>query len=105
MIKMIIYEVNLKILPHLFEEFLIWLKEHIKKMLKFEGFKNALFLEEISSKNDELKFKYITIQYHLDSLDNLNNYLNNHSKKMREDGLKKFPTGFSTSRRLFKIKK
>lgn len=100
-IIMIIYEVNLKVSSEIYAAYMKWLKPHIKEMLDFEGFNKAVFLKE--SNYDDPKFEHITVQYYVDHMDDLNYYLEHHSQKMREEGIRKFPEGFSATRRFFEI--
>ena len=97
---MIIYEVNLTINKDIFDNYKAWLIPHVKHMLTFPGFKQTTFFYEqlTSDENDSEK---LTVQYEIDIMDNLTNYLENHAHHMREDGLKKFPKQFSATRRIF----
>lgn len=98
---MVLYEVNLKIASDVFEEYMSWLKVHVKEMLSFDGFESAKYLT--NSEQNDPGFVKVTMQYFVDSLDDLNDYLENHSQKMRSEGTAKFPNKFSASRRIFNV--
>jgi hypothetical protein len=72
-------------------------------MLKFEGFKSAeLFSrnpEDEGQPKDDEHF-YFTVQYKLASRAALDDYIKNHSPKMRQEGLDRFGTKFSATRRI-----
>jgi len=94
---MIIYEVNLTVHPEVSSGYKLWLEDHIKEMLNFKGFKKALFLENL----EETPSSQWTVQYFIDSKENLDDYLSHHAKIMREQALDKFSGQFSASRRIF----
>lgn len=99
---MIIYEVNLNIAATIFDSYLIWLTSHVRQMLHFDGFQSARYLSELSS---EEGFKKFTVQYEVDTLENLQHYLDYHANSMREEGVIKFSNQFSATRRIFEIQK
>lgn len=99
---MIVYEVNLKISSEIYKAYMEWLMPHVQEMLEFNGFEKAKFLKETNF--DDPNFEHVTMQYQVDNMDNLNNYLENYSKKMRGDGLTRFPDGFTATRRFFELK-
>ena len=100
---MILYEVNLSISLDIFDDYLTWLEKHIKIMLRFSGFKKAILLKDIRTVQSENG--HITVQYLVDNIESLNNYLDNHSQQMRDDGLRRFQGKFSASRKVFEISK
>jgi hypothetical protein len=100
---MIIYEVNLKIDTAIFKDYMHWLAPHMEAILKLSGFIKAVVLEEKNIKTTDAY--YISIQYYVDDMAHLNNYLAEHAQTMRDDGLKKFPNQFSATRRIFSIQK
>jgi len=99
---MIIYEVNLLINQAIAHEFMPWLETHVKEMMTFQGFVQAQFLKQTTDLIDA-KLQ-LTIQYSLESMQALDDYLANHAPKMRADGLEKFPDQFSATRRVFSVK-
>ncbi len=98
---MLIYEVNLQINTDILAEYMSWLKDHIQEILNLPGFKQAILLNEQNS--EKSNNTNITIQYYLNSQENLNNYLENHAHKMRADGLNRFKNRFTATRRIFEI--
>lgn len=98
---MIIYEVNLQISPEIYERYISWLKPHVQEMLQFPGFLRAIILNELHA--PDTAFKWITVQYTVESMAMLQSYLDNHAQKMREDGLARFSGKFSATRRVFEI--
>ena len=69
-------------------------------MLTFKGF-CKYHLYKVSSK--DLNQKKISVHYYINSLKDLNDYLNNYAEKMRLDGLNLFGDNFSASRRILSI--
>lgn len=98
---MVVYEVNLKISNDAFVDYVAWLTPHVEEMLTFKGFKSAKYLNE--ERSDEDGFHKMTVQYMVDSMSNLDDYLENHSQRMRKDGTEKFPDKFSATRRFFEV--
>jgi len=95
----VIYEVNLKINLQIEEDFLKWLKEHVVEMLNIEGFLEAtISTPELIEENNSVKL--ITCSYKVSSREMLKNYFDNHSQKMREDGIKRFGSQFTAERRI-----
>lgn len=95
---MIIYEINLVVEQDIFSEYMLWLAEHIQKILKFPGFSRALTLQE---KNSEQEHQHIRVQYSVETQDFLNDYLTNHANRLRQEGLEKFANKFTISRKIF----
>ena len=95
---MIRYEVTLKIEKNIRKSFETWLEPHVQEMLTFDGFIKATIHKEISEDND---ISILIVNYKVSSIDNLKYYFNNNADKMRQDGLSKFPKGFTATRRIF----
>ena len=93
---MVIYEVNLYVDGDAAEEMAVWMKDHIREMLAFDGFEGATwyFLDP-----EEGRQRW-TIHYQVDSWKNLNDYFENHAEAMRRDGLDRFGGHFSADRRV-----
>ncbi len=98
---MIQYEVNLEIVPQIYQTFLNWLSEHINEMLCFNGFKKAYLFEDTSS-NSPPK---ITVQYEVDTMENLQSYFDNHASTMRGKTVAMFGDQVKASRRVLKVSK
>ena len=96
---MLIYEVKLELIDKtIYSSFLIWLKQHISKMLQFKGFKKAHIQDEFN------QTKVIIVKYYVASEEDLNNYIKNQSEKMRSEGLKLFDKSFKASRKIYPLK-
>lgn len=96
---MIIYEVNLQISTEILATYVNWLHPHIQKMLKFPGFVTVFCLKE--HKNDP-QYTYLSLQYHISTQAHLDDYLQHHAQKMREEA-QAFQGQFSASRRIFTL--
>jgi len=92
--NMIIYEVNLSIETVLETSFIPWLKTHINKMLKFDGF--------IDADNNHTSKNWV-VQYKVESMAHLEDYFDLHAKRMREEALDRFSDGFTARRRILKV--
>ena len=62
-------------------------------MLAFEGFCEAVLLEDTESEPDG-EYTPLTVIYRVESEENLQNYLNHKAKGMREEGIKRFGNKF-----------
>lgn len=96
---MVIYEVNLTIARAIEQEFLAWLPEHIERILAASGFKTANVFTEVG---DAAAAK-VTIQYAAESLAQINQYIAEHSPKMRQEAIDKFADQFSIVRRILEL--
>lgn len=94
---MIVYEVNLTIDQDIKVPFVKWLDAHIIEMLLFKGFQSAKIFKESETN--------YCVQYYVNSLEYLNDYFDNHAKKMRNDGLLHFAEKFSATRRIMEVHK
>ncbi|MGQ4004707.1 DUF4286 family protein [Francisellaceae bacterium CB300] len=99
---MVVYEVNLEVESGVFDAYNVWLLEHIEQMLKFDGFSG--YNLSINTEHQD-GVKLLTVWYYLETMTALDDYLENHSKEMRDDGIKKFGDKFSASRRIFDVDK
>lgn len=100
---MIIYEVNLEIANEIYKHYTAWLTSHVSEMLNFQGFQKALILEETAQDGVGQDYRKLTVQYHVSTLDALQNYLNGPATLMRQDGTKKFAGKFNATRRILKV--
>lgn len=98
-----IYEVNLKILTTIFDEYMAWLTPHVEEMLTFQGFQSARYLSEDPATDED--FTQLTVAYEVASLTDLEHYFAHHAQAMREDGMKRFPNQFSATRRIMEVKR
>ena len=94
---MVIYEVNLTLLKNIQAEFEAWLIPHVQQMLTFKGFQQAKILRELFDQEQNK----LTVQYEVDTLDHLQDYFEHHAGAIRAEGVEKFGTQFSATRRVF----
>lgn len=99
---MLIYEVNLSIEADIYNDYLVWLKAHVRDILKIQGFQEAKIFCE-NNLNDTSNKKSLVVQYSVTSKADLENYLANHAPKMRAEGIKKFGDRFSAARRVLEL--
>ena len=98
---MIIYEVNLNIDREIYFEYKLWLMEHVKEMLQFPGFMQAILLKQ--EQDDVSDQEKLTVQYQLESREYLEKYFIECAPKMREEGIRRFKDKFSATRRVFNV--
>ena len=101
---MVIYEVSLIIEPQIKEDFGPWLEEHMKEMLTFDGFETAALLEDLSRETPSPNVEW-TVQYRVRDEASLEQYFQENAGRMREDGLTRFGTAFSASRKILNVTK
>lgn len=86
---MILYNVTIKVNPEIAEDWLQWMKqEHINDMMHtglFSDYRLARLMEQ-----DETDGITYVVQYHCDSIENYQSYLEEHAPTMRQKGLDKF---------------
>lgn len=102
---MLIYEVNLEVDEDINYKMAAWLQEHIANMLNFNGFKSAYWYFRLpEDEGDEAFGKTLwTIQYVVETRQQLDDYLNNHAAAMRTEGEEKFGGKFKASRRIMTL--
>lgn len=96
---MIIYEVNLTVNPEVADDYRNWLYDHVKALLKLDGFHAAKLYERDTDEaggNGECW----SVHYFLDSRAALNNYLEHHAEHLREEAMRRFGGKFSANRRV-----
>lgn len=99
---MVIYEVNLTIDTDIYSEFCLWLREHMHQMLQFPGFIQASLLKP--EENDLANQEKLTVQYQLDTRENLEKYFAEFATSMRNEGLQRFNDKFGATRKIFEVK-
>jgi len=102
---MIIYEVNLEIDKHIYDEFATWLRAHINEMCTLPGFINACLYEhkqETQLPKDALDnaYHHLVVHYQIDRQANLDHYLQNEAPRMREKAMSQFGDNFRAKRRV-----
>lgn len=94
---MIIYEVNLTVNNSVAEQYEKWLIDHIREMLRFEGFISAEWYEVEGSESNKSVW---SIQYRIKNRESLEHYFQQHAQRMRQEGLRRFAGKFSAHRRI-----
>jgi hypothetical protein len=97
---MIKYEVNLEVKLAAFNEYMEWLKPHIKELLLFKGFLKADLFFNLE---EEKEIKKITIDYYIDNYENYNDYITYHAAKMRNSAMEQFQGQFTAYRRVLAL--
>ena len=93
---MVIYEVNLAVDNDVAEAFAVWLREHIRAMLAFDGFDHAVWYQRDPGGGRQ----HWSVHYHVDSGRALTAYFEHHAAAMRQDGLARFGGRFDADRRI-----
>lgn len=92
----VIYEVNLEISTNIYEEFVTWLKLHIVEVLKNPGFLKA----QVFCLNSDNPNSLLTVHYYVRNAKDLDLYLNEKALQMRSEGITKFGSAFTATRRI-----
>ncbi|MCZ7648339.1 MAG: DUF4286 family protein [Planctomycetota bacterium] len=102
---MLCYEVNLSVDAEIAGAYRAWLDEHIRAILKLDGFEGATLFERAKAEDayhdpgDDGRL-LLTVQYRLRDRASFEAYLKDHAPAFREDGLKRFGGRFSAKRRV-----
>lgn len=105
---MLIYEVNLVLQDSIRKDFMKWLFVHIDDMLKIKGFNKAEVFEDQSGSslnitcNNDLSNYLVSVQYQVNSLEDLKKYFDLDAVRMRGDAINLFGEKFSATRRVLK---
>ena len=92
------YEVNLHLKAEILAEYREFLRDHVKEMLKFDGFLTASIFE-LSPTEDEFS-QHLTVHYKVESMHQLQNYLDHSAAQMREQAVMRFGERFKADRRV-----
>ncbi|MBS9773964.1 MAG: DUF4286 family protein [Tenacibaculum sp.] len=85
---MYIYNVTVNIDETAHDEWLVWIKDHIKKVLETGCFKSAKMTQVLIE--EEMGGVTYSIQYRALSKEDLQSYLKNYSLKLQNKGVQKF---------------
>lgn len=85
---MIIYNVTINIDNSVHEEWLIWIKEHIPRVLATGKFDGATFSKVLIE--EDMGGETYSIQYRSYSREALDKYYQDDADRLRQEGLKKF---------------
>jgi len=102
--QVIVYEVNISINIHAYEEHKIWFLEHIVDMVNINRFIKAEIYHEMNMDpidDNHMRVKNLTIRYLIKSFDQLKKYLELKSKEMRSQVQEKFKNNYTIKRRVF----
>lgn len=91
-----IYEVNLALDPQIAPRYEAWLVEHVKELLRFQGFYDA----RVFHRDDEDGKKQITVHYYVTDKTSLDRYLREDAPRLRKQATDLFGDRFSASRRV-----
>lgn len=100
---MIIYEVSLAIDLDIYSQFEVWLKKHIKEMLKLPGFSQAHILKPEKEGKEIANTEILIVHYHLENRKALAVYFTEFASKMREEGIALFKDKFSAKRTIYEV--
>ena len=99
---MIIYNVTIKTDLEIAEDWLNWMKsEHLEEMMKtglFLDYKMHKLLEQ-----DETEGATFVVQYHCESMDQYQEYIDQHAHEMRTKGHQKFGNKFAGFRTIMEV--
>ena len=95
---MVIYEVNLTVQRTILVEYTHWLNEHIQQMLAIPGFQDAQLFKSIDQ--SDLREVLFVVHYQIESENALNHYFEHQAPEMRADGLRRFGSQFTATRRI-----
>jgi quinol monooxygenase YgiN len=102
---MLIYEVNLTVDGDIANRYSAWLREHIRAMLKLEGFRAAAWYvrgtgDTIPDGDEVADPRQWTIHYQVESREALAAYFEDHAERMRQEGADRFGDQASAERRV-----
>lgn len=96
---MIVYEVTLQVERGIAADFTAWLREHRLQMLALPGFVDAQQFSRVDEASDSTHCTFV-MAYRLRDQAALDAYFAEHAAAMRADGLARFGTRFSATRRV-----
>ncbi len=96
--KPVYYEVSIDVEAATFAEYLAWLDEHVKKILAIPGFCGADIAKKLSTQAGK---ENVMVTYTVDTMENLNRYLEGHAIVLREEAIKQFGDKIKITRRIF----
>lgn len=99
----VIYEVNIRVAHPIYDEYVHWIKHHVKDMLKLDGFEKALIFSEDSEPSSNTAEQSIVVQYYLNSRQDLDHYFLHHAADMRKQTKDLFGEQFSVTRRILTL--
>jgi len=103
---MLIYEVNLTVDQEVAPRYSAWLREHIREVLKVDGFEAAAWYvrsddtETIPDGNDTEDPREWTIHYQVRDRSALQTYFDDHAERLRQQGVDEFGDHATANRRI-----
>jgi hypothetical protein len=97
----VIYEVNLEVAPRIAGEFDAWLSDHVRELLRLDGFESARI--QADEERAEDRWLRRTVSYRLRDRAALEAYLTRHAEHMRRDGRERFGDNMRARRRIFEL--
>jgi len=95
----VVYEVNIDLEADIRSEYLAWLDAHVAEICTLPGFLGAQVLQ-VTDPPPAPGRASLCVQYRLTGPDALGRYLAEHAPRLRTEGLARFGTRFSASRRV-----
>lgn len=92
-----VYQVNLSVDLSILDEYLVWLEQHMEEMLTFKGFESYT----MSKQDADSHFQRLKVKYLVRCEADLQDYLEKHAMRMRDDGLRRFGDRFSATRDIY----
>lgn len=108
---MLLYEVNLTVDEAVATEYSTWLREHIREMLKLDGFEAAAWhtrsddAEAMPPPDAPTGTRHWTVHYQVASRDALQTYFDTAAPRMRQDGTDRFADHVAIARRILEQKR
>ena len=127
----VLYEVNIRVLEEIADEYESWLDDHIQELLRIDGFESAdwFVIEEDTEAQkiedalrqavrlDEsipveireaaanpVRTRLFCVQYRLRDAEAFDHYLRYHAEQMRRQGIERFGSKFAATRRLMTLR-
>lgn len=127
----VLYEVNIRVLEEIAEDYEGWLDEHIREVMAIDGFESAewfvidedteaLRVEEAlrqavrldesipveirEAASNPIRTRLYSVQYRIRNTRSYENYLATHAPEMRQKGIDRFGSKFNATRRIMRLK-
>ena len=91
----------LQLVMEIYNKYYAWVIKHAEEMLNIEGFISAEILQQADNE-DQNKIVF-TILFRLKTMEDVKNYFDHHSARMRDAGVSVFPNQFTANRRVFDL--
>lgn len=98
----VVYEVNIDLDAAIRPEYLAWLEAHVAEICALPGFVGAQVLE-VTDPAPAPGRAGLCVQYRLTGPDALGRYLADHAPRLRAEGVERFGSRFTASRRVLAV--